>query len=53
MGARPLRRIVESEIETKIADMIISNEIKENDSIEVDTDDDLIVVRKTVLEVEK
>lgn len=54
LGARPLRRIVESEIETKIADMIISNEIKENDSIEVDADDDLIVVRKTALEeVEK
>jgi len=53
LGARPLRRIVESEIENRIADMLISKEIKENDEVEVDVEENVIVVRKATVEVEK
>lgn len=53
LGARPLRRIVESEIENRIADMLISKEIKENDEVEVDVEENVIVVRKAAVEVEK
>ena len=35
-GARPLRRVVEQEIEDRLAEFILENKIKENSSILVD-----------------
>lgn len=38
-GARPIRRLVERDVEGQIADMIISGELSENDVVVVDADD--------------
>ena len=43
-GARPLRRLIEREIEDKIADKFIIGEIKENDKFTVDYDGAEIVI---------
>lgn len=43
-GARPLRRLIEKEIEDKIADMYIVGDIKENSSFTVDCKKDEITV---------
>ncbi|MGC9219118.1 MAG: AAA family ATPase, partial [Athalassotoga sp.] len=43
-GARPLRRVIEFEVEDKIADMIISNKISEGDKITIDEEDGMITV---------
>ena len=42
-GARPLKRLVNKELETVIARMIINNEIHENNIIEVDYENTLKV----------
>ena len=42
-GARPLKRLVNKELETIIAKMIINNEIHENGTINVDYNDKIIV----------
>lgn len=39
LGARPLRRVVESEIEAPIAEKIISEQFKENETITIDADE--------------
>ncbi len=44
-GARPLRRLIEKEIEDKIADMYIISEIKEGDSFTVDCENDKIEIK--------
>jgi len=41
-GARPLRRIIEREIENPISNLILSGKIKENDTINVDYKDKFI-----------
>ncbi len=51
LGARPLRRVVEFEVEDKIADMIISGELQDGDKILVDVEEDTITVKRNVLEV--
>lgn len=43
-GARPLRRLIEKEVEDKIADMYIVGDIKENSSFTVDCNNDKIAV---------
>jgi len=35
-GARPIRRLIENEVENKIAECIISDEIFEGDKVKVD-----------------
>ena len=42
-GARPLKRLVNKELETIIAKMIINNEIHENDVIKVDYNNKLVI----------
>ncbi len=51
LGARPLRRVVEFEVEDKIADMIISGELQDGDKILVDVEEDTITVKRNALEV--
>ncbi len=46
-GARPLRRLIEFEVEDKIADMIISRELSEGDRIIVDEEDGILSVNKS------
>jgi len=43
-GARPLRRVVEQEIEDRLAEFILENKIKENSSILVDYENDNITL---------
>lgn len=43
-GARPLKRLVNKELETKIAKLMINNEIRENMVINVDMGNDELVV---------
>ena len=45
-GARPLRRTVSRMIESKLANMIIKGEIKENDEIIVDFINNEFVLKK-------
>ena len=45
-GARPLRRLIEREVEDLIADMYIRGEIKENDKFTVDCTDGKITIKK-------
>lgn len=51
LGARPLRRLIEFEVEDKIADMIISGELQDGDEISVGVEEDVIVVKRNVSEV--
>ncbi|HIP91878.1 MAG TPA: AAA family ATPase [Thermotoga sp.] len=46
-GARPLRRIIEKEIETPLAMKIISGEIKDNDRVFIDIVDGKVVIEKS------
>ncbi len=52
LGARPLRRLVENEVENKIADMIIEGTLKEGDEVIVDVEEDEIIVKKSKAEVD-
>ena len=45
-GARPLKRLVSRQLETILAKAIINNEIKFNDEILVDVDENKIILRK-------
>ncbi len=45
-GARPLRRVIEREIETPLANKIIMAEIQENDKVVVDFENNELVVKK-------
>ena len=45
-GARPLRRVIENYIENPISLQIIGGDIKKSDSILVDVENDLIVVKR-------
>ena len=45
-GARPLRRTIQSKIEDKFAEELLSGNIKENDNILVDVQDDKIIINK-------
>jgi ATP-dependent Clp protease ATP-binding subunit ClpC len=45
-GARPLRRVIERDIETPLANKIIMAEIQENDEVIVDLENNGLVVKK-------
>lgn len=45
-GARPLKRLIQKDIQNKLAQMILAGEIKEGDSIKIDADDDGIKLSK-------
>ena len=45
-GARPLKRLVSRELETKLARMIINNEIKYSEKLVIDEDNGEIVIKK-------
>ncbi len=45
-GARPLKRLVSRELETKLARMIINNEVKYGQELIIDVIDNEIVIRK-------
>ncbi len=45
-GARPLRRVIEKEVETPLAMKIISGEIREGDTVLIDVEDGKIVVKR-------
>ncbi len=51
LGARPLRRLIEFEVEDKIADMIISGELKDGDTIVIGSEENGITVKRNALEV--
>ncbi len=44
-GARPLKRLVNKELETKLAKKLINNEVKSNETITVDYVNDNIVIK--------
>jgi ATP-dependent Clp protease ATP-binding subunit ClpB len=44
-GARPLRRVIEQEIEDNVAEGIISGAIKDNSAITVDCENGAIVIK--------
>ncbi len=45
-GARPLRRLIEREVEDKIADLFISGELQTGDTFTADCKDNAIVIEK-------
>ncbi|MGL4361757.1 MAG: ATP-dependent Clp protease ATP-binding subunit [Cellulosilyticaceae bacterium] len=45
-GARPLRRVIQSEIEDRLADKILEGAIKDGESVEIDHTEDGIVFAK-------
>ena len=45
-GARPMRRVIHKELETRLAEMIITDEIKEGDTVNIDFCNDNIVFVK-------
>jgi ATP-dependent Clp protease ATP-binding subunit ClpC len=47
-GARPLRRLVQSSIEDRLSDAVLSGQFNEGDEILVDVEDDEIVLRHVV-----
>ena len=44
-GARPLKRIVNKELETMLATKILNNEIKYNQNITIDVDKDTLIIK--------
>lgn len=44
-GARPLRRLVQSAVEDRLSDAVLSGQFKEGDEILVDVEDDKIILR--------
>ena len=45
-GARPMRRVIHRELETRLAEMIITDEIKEGDTVNIDFCNDNVVFVK-------
>jgi ATP-dependent Clp protease ATP-binding subunit ClpC len=46
MGARPLKRVIQREIEDRLSDALLASTFDEGDSIEVDFSDDEFIMRK-------
>jgi ATP-dependent Clp protease ATP-binding subunit ClpC len=46
MGARPLRRVIQSQVEDKLSDALLSGEFNEKDIILVDVEDEEVVLKK-------
>lgn len=45
-GARPLKRAIYDMIEDKLSDMILSDELKSDESILIDADKNQIIIKK-------
>ena len=45
-GARPLKRVIQKNIEDVLAEQIITNKIQEGDHIHLDLKDDTIILKK-------
>ncbi len=50
-GARPLNRIIVSEIENKVAEMIVNEELLPGDALEIRVDDDVISFAKVSMAI--
>jgi ATP-dependent Clp protease ATP-binding subunit ClpC len=48
MGARPLRRVIQSEVEDRLSDALLAGRFKQGDVILVDVEEDEIVLRQAV-----
>ncbi len=44
-GARPLRRVIEHEIEDKLAELLLNNELKPTDNVVVDVENNEIILK--------
>ena len=44
-GARPLRRVIQNEVEDKLSEALLRSEFQSGDTVEVDCDDEKIVIR--------
>jgi ATP-dependent Clp protease ATP-binding subunit ClpC len=44
-GARPLRRVIQNEVEDKLSDALLRGEFQSGDTVELDCDDGKIVIR--------
>ncbi|MCK4331176.1 MAG: ATP-dependent Clp protease ATP-binding subunit [Dehalococcoidia bacterium] len=44
-GARPLRRVIQNEVEDKLSEALLRGEFQSGDTVEVDCDDEKIVIR--------
>ncbi|MFN2275901.1 MAG: hypothetical protein ACK2TX_13760, partial [Anaerolineales bacterium] len=45
MGARPLRRVIQSKVEDKLSDELLAGKFKAGDHVMVDVDEDEVVLR--------
>ncbi len=45
-GARPLRRVIQTEIEDKLSDALLANQVEEGDVVTVDWDGEQIVLKR-------
>ncbi len=45
-GARPLKRVIQKEVQNKIATLLLKDELKAGDNVVVDSHDDALVVHK-------
>ncbi len=43
-GARPLRRVIQNEIEDRLSDLLLQGDIKEGDTVLIDVDDDKLTL---------
>jgi len=50
-GARPLRRLIQREVDDRIAELFVSGALADGGSVAVDAADGAIVVRSAVAEV--
>jgi ATP-dependent Clp protease ATP-binding subunit ClpC len=50
MGARPLKRVIQSEVEDQLSDKVLAGEFQTGDHILIDAEDDEIVLRKDHVE---
>jgi len=44
-GARPLRRVIQNEVEDRLSEALLRSEFQSGDTVEVDCDDEKIVIR--------
>ena len=52
LGARPLRRLIQNEVEDSLSDEVLGGSLEAGDTAIIDMEDDKIVVRNKVLEAE-
>jgi ATP-dependent Clp protease ATP-binding subunit ClpA len=46
MGARPLRRVIQQQVEDRLSDMLLSGEFEDGDTIEVLLGEDQILLKR-------